>query len=210
MKALFVAAVLSGSVLASGQTTHTFVQERRLAFPATVVLALNVGDLTIQPAPASDRVRLEIHTNRSVDQEAMAGWVTRFDVAASRATIDVHIPKWDYNCADHGSGDVILYVPQQSDLQIDLGVGDITVRGVQGNADVRTGIGDLHIAVAQPGDYGHVEIHTRIGDIDDFLNHGGDQSGFVGKTENFTLSGRYHLRATTGIGDVHISRDGKS
>jgi hypothetical protein len=210
MKALLVVAVLGGSVVASGQTPHTFVQERRLFSPGAVVLTLNVGDLTIQPASASDRVRLEIHTKRSVDQETMAGWVTRFDVAGNRATIDVHIPKWDYHCADDCAGDVILYVPQQSDLQVDLDVGDMTVRGIQGNADVHTGIGDLHIAVAHAGDYGHVETHTRIGDIDDFLNQGGDQGGFVGKTENFTLSGRYHIKATAGIGDVHITQDGKS
>jgi hypothetical protein len=210
MKARFAfAAALSLSVLASAQSPHTYEQEHPLASGGAVVLMLNVGDVKILPS-GSDRIRLDIQTNRPVDQETMAGWIQRFEVAANRATIDIHVPKWEYNCAnDCGSG-VTLYVPQQSDLQVDLGVGDMTIRGVQGNKDVSTGVGDLRISVANRSNYGHVETHTRIGDVHDFLNQGGGQDGFLGKTEDFTLSGHWHLKASTGIGDVRISQDGKS
>ncbi len=209
MKSLFAVALLALGAGASAQTAHMYEQERPLAAGGAVVLTLNVGDVSILPS-GSDRLRLEIHTNRPVDQETMAGWIQRFEIAGNRATIDIHVPKWEYNCAnDCGSG-VTLYVPEQSDLQVGLGVGDITIRGVQGNKDVSTGVGDLRISVANPSDYGHVETHTRIGDVHDFLNHGDDQSGILGTTEDFTLSGRYHLKASTGVGDVHISEDGKS
>ena len=91
-----------------------------------------------------------------------------------------------------------------------LNVGNLTVQGVEGNKDVHAGVGNVRIDVANPAEYGHVEIHTRVGDVHDFLNHGDTSEGFVGKTEDFTLSGRYHLRASTGVGDVRISPDGKS
>ena len=210
MKSLLIVTALSLCAVASAQSHRQYSQDHSLASGGTVVLTLNVGDLKIVPNTTSDRLRLVVDTRRPVDQETMAGWIQRFDVAADRANIDIHIPKWKDNCADDCGGDVTVYVPEQSDLKVDLGVGDITISGVRGNKDVHTGVGDLRIAVASPAEYGHVETHTRIGDVDDFLNQSDGQSGFLGKTEDFTLGGRYHLRASTGIGDVHISKEGKS
>lgn len=210
MKPFLAATLLALSAVAAAQTTHTYVQDHHLTAGGTVVLTLNVGDVKILPAAVPDRIRLEIHTQRPVDQETMAGWVHRFDLAPGRATIDIQVPKWGDNCADDCGGDVVLYVPEQTDLHADLGVGDMTIRGIQGNKELHIGVGDLRIAVANPSEYGHVETHTRIGDLDDFLNHSGDQSGLLGKTEDFTLSGQYHLKASTGIGDLHIVQEGKS
>ncbi|MGB7353519.1 MAG: hypothetical protein WBD06_07435 [Acidobacteriaceae bacterium] len=205
-----LAAVLTFTAIASAQIPQTYVQDHRLAPGGTVVLTLNVGDVKILPDSESGRLRLEIHTKRPVDQETMAGWVRRFDLAADRATIDIQIPKWKDNCADDCGGDVTLYVPQHTNLKADLEVGDMTVSGIHGDKELYTGIGDLRIAVADPAEYGHVETNTRIGDVHDFLNHGDQPDGFLGKSEDFTLSGQYHLKASTGIGDVRISEEGKS
>ena len=210
MKTLLAVAALSLCAVASAQDHRQYAQDHSLASGGTVVVTLNIGDLKIVPNPNSDRLRLVIDTHRPVDQETMAGWVQRFDVAGDRAAIDIHIPKWKDNCNDDCGGDVTLYVPAQSDIKADLGVGDLTVGAVRGNKDLHSGVGDLRVAVADPSEYGHVEIQTRIGDVHDFLNQHGDPDGFLGKSEDFTLTGRYHLKASSGIGDVRISPEGKS
>ncbi|MGA7524175.1 MAG: hypothetical protein WBW84_17110 [Acidobacteriaceae bacterium] len=211
MKTLLAAALFSFGAVAAAQTPNVYVQDHPLAPGGTVVLTMNVGDVKILPTSGADGVRLEIHTTRSVDQQTIASWVRRFEVAADRATLELQIPKDREHCVDCSGGvDVVLYVPERTDLKADLDVGDLTIRGVEGNKDVHTGVGDVRIAVAHPAEYGHVETHTRIGDINDFLNQGSGDSGFLGHSEDFTLSGRYHLRASTGIGDVHISQEGKS
>ena len=208
MKPFLAVTLLSLCALAPAQNQQTYTQDHPLRSGGTVVLTMNVGDLKIVPS-GSDRVRLEIHTQRTVDQQTIASWVRRFEIAGDRATIEIEVPKRFKDCDNCGT-DVFLYVPQQSDLKADLDVGDMTIRGVQGNKDLHTGVGDLRIVVADRSEYGHVETHTRIGDVHDFLNQGSDTSGFLGQSEDFTLGGRYHLRASTGIGDVHISREGKS
>lgn len=212
MKTL-LAAVLSLCAFASAQSPsqnrHSYLQDHPLAAGGTVVLTMNVGDVKIQPS-GSDRVRLEIQTTRSVDQETMAGWVSRFEVAGGRATIDIRLPKDREHCSDcYGGINVVLDVPERSDLKADLGVGDLTVRDIHGDKDLHVGVGDLRVAVDNPSEYGHVETHTRIGDVHDFLSHNNDPDGILGKSDDFTLSGRYHLRASTGIGDVHISKEGQ-
>jgi hypothetical protein len=208
MKTLLAVTLLSLCTLASAQDHRPYIQEHSLVSGGTVVLTLNVGDLKILPS-GSSHLRLEIQTQRPVDQETMAGWVRRFEVAGDHATIDIHIPKWEENCADDCGSNVTLYVPQPSDLKADLGVGDLSIQGVEGDKDLHTAVGDLRITVAGPAEYGHVETHTRIGDVHDSLNQKGEPDGFLGKSEDFTLGGRYHLRASTGIGDVHITEDGK-
>lgn len=182
--------------------------EKPFTSGGTVVLTMNVGDVKVLPAPGSGAVRLQINTDQQLDRQTLASWVTRFDVAANRATLDVHIPKRGYNC-NHCGTNVILYVPQQSDLKLDLGVGDVTITGIRGDKDLHVGIGDLRVGFTGPGEYAHVETHTRIGDIHDPLHHG-EESGFLGKTEDFDLQGRYHLKATVGIGDLDLQREGNS
>ncbi len=210
MKTLAIALLSLATVAASAQKSHQYIQHRSFPAGGTVVITLNIGDLKILPSEGTSGVRLEIDTKRPVDQETMAGWVRHFEIAADRATIDIQIPKWEDNCADDCGGDVTVYVPAQSDLKADLKVGDLIIGGVHGNKELHIGVGDLRVAVADKSEYGHVETSTRIGDVHDFLNQKGDPDGFLGKSEDFTLSGRYHLRASTGVGDVHISEDGKS
>lgn len=174
----------------------------------TVVINMNVGDLSIQPS-GDNQIRLQIHSSRPLSQSEMASWVRQFQVAANRATLDLHLPKNQTDC-NNCDLHVSLYIPQQADLKVDLGVGDLTIQGLGGDEDAHTGIGDLHIVLPDAASIGHVETHTRIGDVHDGLNQQGSQSGFLGKSEDFALTGLHHLKASAGIGDVHIRRAGNS
>ncbi|HTV54556.1 MAG TPA: hypothetical protein VMI06_06545 [Terriglobia bacterium] len=184
------------------------VMEKALAAGGTVVLTLNVGDLKVLPVEGDRRVRLEIDTRGEVDRQTVSSWVTRFDVAGDRATLDIRTPKNRHNC-ENCDIEVVLYVPAQSALELNVGVGDVTIRGVRGDKDLHVDVGDLKIALSDPDDYGHVETRTRIGDVNDFLNKGGE-SGFLGKSEDFSLHGRFHLKATVGIGDLDVQHEGNS
>lgn len=207
LAAASLAVCLCAGMAAQDSPDH-LVMEKPLPAGGTVVLTLNVGDLKILPVEGQSRVRLEIDTHSGVDRHTIASWVTRFDVAGDRATLDIRTPKNRHNC-DNCDTDIALYVPAQSALEVNAGVGDVTIRGVEGDKDIHVDVGDLKIALSDPGDYGHVETRTRIGDINDFLNKGGE-SGFLGKSEDFSLQGRFHLKATVGVGDLDVRQDGKS
>ncbi len=186
------------------------VLEKPLSPGGTLVLTLNVGDLRIQPVSGNKAVRLEIETERPADPQTLASWVTRFEVAAERATLDIRTPKSSDHCADcYGGSTVVVYVPQQTELKVQLGVGDLTISGIQGNKELHVDIGDLKLAVAGPDEYDHVETHTRIGDISDSLSQGA-HGHFLGQSEDFSLNGRFHLKASVGIGDVNIHRESGS
>ena len=201
------ALALSLCAAAAAQNGNTLKMDKPLAQGGMVSLTMNVGDLKVLPSDGA-QVRLEIQSERA-DDKTMQHWVRQFNVAANRAEIDIHMPKNHEHCADcYGNTSVTLYVPRRCDLKVELGVGDLTVSGVEGNKQIHDGIGDLRVGIAGRNEYGHIETHTRIGDIDDPFNPGG-QNGFLGKTEDFNLHGQYNLKARVGIGDIHMVQEGK-
>ena len=207
-----------GAVAQSGAPAKTpdgdhpkpFVIERDLSAGGTVVLEMNVGDVTIKPSVSPNRIRLEIRADHQDAQDSLAASVKRFDVTGNRAALELRMPKDHEHCLSCYSGSsVTLYVPAQSLLKIKLGVGDLTVQGVRGDKDLHVGIGDLHIGFDGSDEYAHIETSTHIGDIDDPL-HIGEASGFLGKSEDFSRQGHFHLRASVGIGDLNLFAEGKS
>jgi hypothetical protein len=185
-------------LVSAGQTP--LVIEKAVPAGGTVALDVNVGDVKLLPSTASGRVRLEIVPNADYGEDTVRAWVRRYDVTGDYATIDLNLPKTNHG---HSGPSVTLYVPAQADLRIDLGVGDLHVDGIRGDKDLHVGVGDLTIGLDPSPDYGHVEIATHIGDVNDPLNPG-RENGFLGKNEDFVLKGRFRLHATVGVGDINL------
>jgi hypothetical protein len=153
--------------------------ERDLPAGGTVVLEMNVGDVTIKPSAGANRIRLEIRADRQDAQGSLAASVKRFDVTGYRADLELRIPKDHEHCFScYSASSVTLYVPAQTLLRVKLGIGDLTVQGVRGDKDLHVGIGDLRIGFDGNDEYAHIETSTHIGDIDDPLR-AGEPSGFL-------------------------------
>jgi hypothetical protein len=97
---------------------------------------------------------------------------------------------------------VDIDLPPRTDLAIHLSVGDLSVRGIEGNKDISCHIGDLRIDVGDGQSYKDLEASVKIGEITGLgENHGGffrslDRRG----------PGPYHLRAQLGIGDIQFAK----
>lgn len=175
------------------------VQTKPFAPGQSVRLEVNVGDVRILPNSDGHELRMEIRPNRhETSSSEVQSWVRQFDVSGTQATIRLHMPK----TGNHG-GDVTLYVPSRTNLSVDLGIGDMTITGIDGNKDISMHIGDLKIGGLQASGYGSVHLSTHIGDLDDgvFSTH---ESGWLGKSEDVTGKGQYRLNAHIGIGDIRL------
>jgi hypothetical protein len=184
------------------------VMEHSLPADGTLVLDMNVGELKIVPSPQADHLRLEVRGDSKFDAKMVASWVKRFDVSADRASIEVNAPSHDH-CNNCSSASATLYLPAHTALKVKLDVGDLNIQGIRGNKEVQVRIGDLRIGYEDPDEYAHVETTTHIGDVNDPLQSG-DAHGFLGKSEDFTRQGKYHLRASVWIGDLSLFDEGKS
>jgi hypothetical protein len=185
------------------------VLEHDMGAHGMLVLDVNVGDVRVARNPEAGKVEIQIQPQHFDSDEEVRGWVRQFDVAGDRATIRVHLPK---HHRDNGQtstdAEVVIYVPAETDVKADLGVGDLRITHVRGNKTLHVGIGDLTVGVEDASEYGSVESAVKIGDVHDDVDHV-ERSGFFGSETRHSGSGTLHLRASVGIGDVKIEQEDK-
>jgi hypothetical protein len=182
---------------ALAETFAPVVREASFAAGGVVIVDANVGDVRVMPNDHEGKLRLVITSHKAEDATAAPHWVREFAVNGSQAKIVLEMPK-------HGEHnfDVTIYVPKQSDLRLNLEVGDLTIEGISGNTDAEVGVGDLKMTVPDPHVYRAVAMSVHIGDVNAGA-FGLEPSGFLGKSVKHEFNaGSYRLKLHTGIGDV--------
>jgi hypothetical protein len=182
---------------------NLFVISKSLPAKGTLVMEVNVGEVRVVRSDEEKTIRLAIDPCAFYDDATVRSWVRRFDVAGDRASIDLKLPKHNDN---HSSPSVTVYLPSQTDLKLELGIGDLTVKGIEGNKELHVGIGDLTVGVLDGAKYNEIRTGTKIGDADDAVSHE-RSDGFFPKTQHVSSQGIYKLHATVGIGDVNVVQD---
>lgn len=182
---------------------NSLVISKSLPAKGTLVMEVNVGEVRVVRSDEEKTIRLAIDPCAFYDDATVRSWVRRFDVAGDRASIDLKLPKHNDN---HSSPSVTVYLPSQTDLKLELGIGDLTVKGIEGNKELHVGIGDLTVGVLDGAKYNEIRTGTKIGDADDAVSHE-RSDGFFPKTQHVSSQGIYKLHATVGIGDVNVVQD---
>lgn len=155
---------------------------------------MTVGDIHIKRGD-STKIKLE-YTIKSKHENNVKDATADFDVKGNNASIEFHAPS-----SGNTQFDVVLEVPQNTNIDVHQKVGDVTVDDVDGDKDLDLGVGDIRIS-AERGGYRLVNAKTGIGDV-----HGngyGETSGWLGKTLKYHGDGKYELRAHVGVGDIHL------
>lgn len=193
------AAALPGAHQDAQDKPQPLVVSRAFPLHGRVVLVVNVGDVHVVRNPDAQQIRLQIEPRQAVSAAEMQGWIKRFEVEGDHASLELKLPR-----TGHSAGPVTLYVPQAASLKVDVGIGDITVAGVEGDKDLRVSVGELVLRDGNPSSYGHLETSVRVGDLKDSLFHA-QQRGWLGREANFDRAGRYSLVARVGIGDLTMT-----
>jgi hypothetical protein len=179
------------------------VMTRSLPANGTLVVEMNVGELRVVRNDEQKMVRLSIEPEAFYDDDTVQSWVRRFDVAGDRASIELKLPKHQNN---HEGARVTISLPSQTDLKLELGVGELSVKGIEGNKDLHVGIGQLTVGVTDRAKYNEIRTATKIGDAEDAVFHQ-QSGGFFPKTQHSSLQGIYKLNATVGIGQVTVVQE---
>ena len=105
---------------------------------------------------------------------------------------------------DLGVGDIDVR-GTSGDLTADLGVGDLTAVTVSGDLNIDIGVGGASVEAAA-ADYGAVDGSGGVGDAQ--LTVRGERissSGFVGKSAEWTGSGERIIEISVGVGDAKVT-----
>jgi hypothetical protein len=180
-------------------TPKPLVREADLGSGGNLTLEVNVGDVRILPAEPGGKLRLELAVKSFDDTAAARAWIREFFVTPGHGKIVLKMPM-------HGahSGTITLYVPPTTNLKAGLDVGDMRVTGIAGDKDLKVGIGDLDVSVADPRAYHSVNASVRIGDVSDIIFKL-SPSGFLGKSASRQMAdGQYRLRLHVIVGDISV------
>jgi len=119
----------------------------------------------------------------------------------------------------------IIELPARLDFDLDLGVGDVDVRGLSGQLTVDIGVGDfdaeaisgdlnIDIGVGEASvraaavDYGSVDGSGGVGDARLTVRGAKiSSSGFVGKSAEWTGDGAHAIEISVGVGDAEVTLD---
>lgn len=160
-----------------------------------VELRLKAGDVHVLPATKPHQLAIR-YTLESDDPDFASKVKTDFEVNSSNAELRVQSP-------NHGSTDVYLEVPRGTDLYIRTVAGDITIEGIEGNEDVQSFAGDIHLDLPPASTFYRVDASTHFGDIDN--SPFGRPKGWTGANIHFRGRGEYRLHAQLFAGDIVFS-----
>jgi hypothetical protein len=100
--------------------------------------------------------------------------------------------------------EIEVEVPRNLDLYLRVAAGDVEISRLVGNKDVEVHAGDVTIGIGDPDEYAQVDASVNAGDID-ADPFGESKSGLFRSFRRYG-SGRYHLHAHVGAGDLTFRR----
>jgi hypothetical protein len=222
-----VAAVSVAGSAWSGEP-RTIAGTAPVAGVETVQLDAGVGDITITAVDGAAEIAVEVRleprrggffssmkrAQREVDTAEL-----RMDASKGVLRLEVETDTDDH----HFEETWMVALPARLAVDLDLGVGEVEIRGVKGGLTIDVGVGDL-LAEGVSGD---LEIDLGVGDAKIFgsaadygsvsgsggvgdarLTVRGEQvssSGFVGHSAEWTGSGENTITISVGVGDARVT-----
>jgi len=159
-----------------------------------VELLLGNGDVHI--VPAKDPSRISIRYSTESYRDSFADDVKpAFNVKSSHADLEFDEP-------NDGSIEVELEVPVKTNVYVRAKAGDLSISGIEGDTDVETEVGNVHLLLLPGMRFYEVDVSTHTGNIDNCPV--GEVKGRLAKAVSYRGDGAYRLHAHTRIGDIRF------
>jgi DUF4097 and DUF4098 domain-containing protein YvlB len=128
--------------------------------PISATIQLVAGDVRIRAGERAATSVDVVPSDASSEEDRKVAELTRVEYGDGRLLVKApKLRSWRPRSAG-GSIDVTIELPAGSDLHADAGLADITVDGPLGKAQIKTGIGRIHVDSAAA-----LNVRSGIGDI---------------------------------------------
>ena len=194
----------------------------------TVRIDAGVGDIEITAVDGADEVSVtvELKARRGGFFSSLKKAQAEVDEAELRLDVSRGVLRLKISTESddrHFEERWTVELPARLGCDLDLGVGDLAVRGITGDLTADVGVGDLTAVTvsgdlnidigvggasveAAAADYGAVDGSGGVGDAQ--LTVRGEKissSGFVGKSAEWTGSGERIIEISVGVGDAKVT-----
>ena len=211
---LAMAALLGVASTAPALARTTWLETEPHTFPVTknhrVKIDFAVGELKIVPGDASN-VRFEVSIrckNESEDRCQELADHLRFESEDRNGTLYLKLDRYQKWCSNFNVTGV-LTVPRSLPLEVEMGVGQLTITDLENDIEVDLGVGDADIRTSRTL-ANSVSVDTGIGDATIRGASGEvERRSFIGSHASWDNGasgrGRASVRLHVGVGDATVS-----
>lgn len=199
-------ALLMALPVAADEVVRTLEHQVSAADASRIHLDFPVGDLRVEVGSGRE---VEVHVELECDSPRKTRCVEaakKVEIAVSSGNkLTIELKGWPKS-GDRGmEGNFRVTVPRDLPLNAELGVGAMTIKGLEADLNANLGVGDIMVVMPESA-VAEVHVDTGVGDAN--LLAGGrsiDGSGFVGKELDWTKgSGKAEVEIDCGVGEARI------
>lgn len=167
-----------------------------------------VGELQVVPADG-DSIRAEVALRCERDGDSRCEKAARdvdLRIRTQGDRILVDVDDWP-KLGSHGlSVRARLEVPRGRSIEVDMGVGEVSIDGVDSDVEVDVGVGEISVTMPEAA-VRSVDLDSGVGEVT--LRVGGrtiDGTGFVGGSLEWKDGpGRASIELDSGVGEIHVT-----
>jgi hypothetical protein len=206
MKRLMILLTCLFATVALARETRMLDYEHSATGIKKVVLDAGVGDVEIM-GDSGDKISAQVEL-----KSKSSGWWSRHGTDISEVKIEGEVsgdtlklriyPRNRHH--NSLSEDWTIHLPARLLLDIDLGVGEITITDCIRDINIDLGVGSVNIE-GDDGEFGDISAECGVGDASVRTPKGRNEGhGFISHSVHQTGPGNAEIRVDVGVGDVTI------
>ena len=207
---LAMAALLGAAISAPALARTTYLETEPHTFAVTkshrVKIDFAVGELKVVPGDGST-VRFELSIRCKNESEGRCEELAnhlRFESEDKNGTLYLKLDRYPKWCKDFNVTGT-LTLPRSLPLDVEMGVGQLTIEGLEGDIEVDLGVGEADVRTSRAL-ANRVSVDTGIGDASIRGARGEiERRSFIGSHASWDGRGRSSVRLHVGVGDATVS-----
>lgn len=207
LPAIAVAVTLAALPAHADVTVRRIDQDLDTAGARSVGFHADVGELhVVATSGSSVRARIELLCERENDTRCRgAAQDVKLRIRHRGDRLQLAVDDWPKLPNKRITLRARIEVPRDLDLEIDMGVGEITVRGMERDVEVDVGVGEVSIEMAEAA-VREVHLDTGVGEVE--MQVGGrtiDGTGFVSSHLTWRHGpGSARVEVDAGVGEIAV------
>jgi hypothetical protein len=202
---LALSACLIATTAYAGSTSNKMIEQTfDLDSFNQVDVDVHVGSIKIKPS-SDNQIHLKIEIE---PKDGFFSWFAdsvddiTLKTKSSKESISLELTEGDYE------EKWILKIPSHLNVELDMGVGDVSIQGIQSNINVDNGVG--HVKVAGYSQYfADIDLDAGVGDTSVSADHGktANRRATVSSSTTWQGPGEYTIKIDVGVGHAEVLLD---
>jgi hypothetical protein len=199
---LALSACLLATTAYGGSSSNKIIEQTfELDSLKQVDVDVHVGTIKIKPSKDN-----QIHLKIEVEpKDGFFSWFSesvddiKLKTKNSSHSLDLELTEGDYE------ENWVLEIPNHLNVELDMGVGDVNIKGIYSNIDIDNGVG--HVRVISSSQYvAEVDLDAGVGDTSVSADNGktANKRATVSSSTTWQGTGDYSIKVDVGVGNAEV------